>query len=196
MADMLMEVGVPAMGCILAWVLGFSPIPGLLVDRKNGQLTTDPTPFPMAMTNALSWVLFACILNDQWLFLGNVVMAMFALFNTVTALRLCKDPVVSTKIERLTLGGLGVSQVLLLLGISTLVIDDPDLRKNIVGNTALVICIVMFFSPLAEAFEALKSGDGSKLSMPLAAASIACTSFWTLYGIIVGEFQANHSLTV
>ena len=188
--EWVLNVAVPATGCLLAWCLGFSPIPGLLRDSKRNQLSTDPTPFPLALTNAFSWVLFSVILNDRWLCAGNSVAVMLSTYSTVTALRLCRDPVLGVRIQTLTICGMGAILLLLLLGVSTLLLDDKQSQKQIVGSTAMVICIGMFLSPCLEAGTALKSGDGSKISAPLTAASIACTMFWTLYGFAVaGEFQ-------
>lgn len=181
----LLTVLVPMLGSTLGWILGFSPIPQLIRDARGGQLTKDPTPYPVAFTCNFAWALLGLALDDPWPTIGNLGPIMANLFATITALRLCADPRVANRIQLLTMAGMGLLLALSVLTLRPWVVSDADGRAKIAGYAAMSLCFAQFSSPLVEVKRAITSGDASSLSLPLATTGVACTLFWAAYGLSV-----------
>jgi hypothetical protein len=181
----LLTTVVPAIGTVLAALLGASGVPGMLGDRRVGSLSTDPTPFPVAFTANVAWCVYGVSLGDFWPFLCNIAPSLCNLFCTITCLRLSGSVSarVAVRIEILMLVGMAILLALMLLSCSSLVVASEAHRQAIASGACLTLCICQFLSPCTEAVFAALRGDASKLSLPLAGTGALCCGFWCVYGL-------------
>jgi len=176
------EVAVPATGTALVWILGLSPIPALLQDRKEKQISTDPIPFALAMTSSCVWSIYGVIVADVWLCAAHIPGAVCWTFSVSTALRFTKDQRMASRIELLLVAGVGATLVLCVVVMTPLLLTDADARINVAGTFGIIMTSLQFLAPLAEAVNAVRTGDGSALSLPLGVAGMLCGTFWGVYG--------------
>jgi len=62
-------------------------------------------------------------------------------------------------------------------------LTDVDARINVAGTFGIIMTGLQFLAPLAAAEHAVRSGDGSALSLPLGVAGMLCGAFWGVYGV-------------
>lgn len=147
------------------------------------QLTTDPAPFPVTLVCTLLWVIYAIIKQDVWIFSGNFVGVGAAAFNTLTVFRFCRDDVALLRMEIVVVAGLMLVAATAIIGLTPIFIVDPSTRQSIVGALCTIVVIVMFAAPCLEAVTAIRTGNASKLSFPLAMAQLANGLLWAVYGL-------------
>jgi hypothetical protein len=174
---------IPVLGEFTAFFLFNSAIPGLLRDRKSGVLSTDPLPFPIAMVCNLLWVLYACLIQDPWVLLGNMMGISATTFNTLTVLKLSKDENALRPLELIAGVGIVFVSVMISLTMTPMFISDFGVRRSILGNVCIAIFCIMCGSPTLAALKALKTGDASSISLPLALAQLANGLLWGVYGL-------------
>jgi len=177
----------PLLGQFTAFFLFYSPCPGLVRDRRQGRLTTDPTPFPFAFTSTLVWCIYGARLEDLPVFMCNIIGLAATTFNTTTVLRLCRDEGVAVRLEIVTISGVLMAAAAVLTTMTSVLIEDEKVKTQILGYLAIAVCVVMFASPVAETVKAVRSGDTSKISMPLAAAQLINGILWMVYGMSQGN---------
>jgi len=177
---------IPMVGSLLACVLGFAAVPQMLQDRKNGRLSKDPVPYPVAFITCFSWCLYGATIRDPWPLVGNILPVMSTGFCTVTAIGYCRDPIMQARAEKLTISGIAILLGVILFSVSSVVFDDLAVRGEIAGLVCTILCILQFSSPCVAAVVAVRTRDASKLSLPLASADTLCSFFWTLYGFTAG----------
>jgi len=180
----------PAIGTLTAWGLFLSVVPCTLQARREGRLTADPTPFPLTLVNCLLWIVYAAALGDMWIIAGNLVGVLVAAFNTCTALRLVHESHLRMRLDTVVCGGLTLLACMVVIVNSTVLVADQELRLRIAQVACTVIQLAMFAAPCLEATTACFSGDASRLSLPLAAATLVNGLMWTTYGL----FQGNLSI--
>lgn len=173
----------PVLGEVTAFFLFYSASPGLWRDRQRGQLSTDPLPFPIALLANLLWILYATLISDPWILLGNMMGLAATTFNTLTVLRLCSEDSVLRRLELIL--GCGIVFVGAMLSSSMLL--SSAVMKSLTGNVCIAIILVMYGSPALAAFRALRTGDASAVSLPLALAQLANGLLWGVYGMALGD---------
>jgi len=177
---------VPAVGSVLGCILGFAAVPQMLQDRKDGRLSKDPVPYPVAFITCFSWCLYGATIRDPWPLVGNILPVLSTAFCTVTALGYCRDPKMAARAEKLMISGIAILLGLILFSVSNVVFDDLAVRGEIAGFVCTGLCIMQFSSPCVAAITAVRKWDASKLSLPLAVADTLCAFFWTVYGTTAG----------
>lgn len=89
MADseyILMKLVAPIMGFILANVMFFSGVPGMLRCKRLGGLgDMNPLPFPVVLANCISWIIYSILIEDYFLFFSNAPGAMVGMYFTLVA---------------------------------------------------------------------------------------------------------------
>lgn len=89
MADseyILMKLVAPIMGFILANVMFFSGVPGMLRCKRLGGLgDMNPLPFPVVLANCISWIIYSIFIEDYFLFFSNAPGAMVGMYFTLVA---------------------------------------------------------------------------------------------------------------
>lgn len=177
----------PAFGTLLAWALALSSVPALLRDKRQGKLSCDPTPYPVAFTSCFIMVVYGSIVGDKWPFFACFPSVLCFGFCTLTSLRLCRDDSIAKRMEMLMLAGLALLGVSVVLAAGPIFIEDVELRVRIIGAIYTPVGIMQWLSPCVETVSAIRRCDSSFLSAPLAVASWLCTAFWTTYGLLTGQ---------
>lgn len=174
----------PVLGQFTAFFLFYSACPGLMRDRRAGQLASDPIPFPVALTNTLVWLVYGLLINDVWIVACNLVGLAATSFNTVTVLRLCREARTSQILEAITVGGLIFAAIIIALTTSPMFVAEIATRRSIGGYACIAIVLVMFASPTVAAVSALRTGNASQVSLPLSLAQLTNGLLWGIYGAV------------
>lgn len=173
----------PLIGQVTAFCLFYSACPALVRDRRCGQLSIDPLPFPFAVISTLLWCVYASLVQDPWAFAPNFIGCGAAIFNTVTVLRLCRDESKARILEGIVVVGILVVAASVMVLMTPLIVPDLASRQLISGCLCITIAILLFASPLLEVRSALRSGDASRISLPLASGQLANGLLWSVYGM-------------
>jgi len=173
----------PLIGQVTAFCLFYSACPALMRDRRHGQLSIDPLPFPFAVISTLLWCVYASLIRDAWAFAPNFVGLGAAIFNTVTVLRLCRDEVKARILEGIMVVGIMVVAASVMIVMTPMIVPDLASRQFISGCLCITIAILLFASPLLEVWSAVNSGDASRISLPLASGQLANGLLWSVYGM-------------
>jgi hypothetical protein len=128
----------------------------------------------------------AGLLEDLWIFFPNFVGVFATVFYTTSALRFSSDAAKSSRMEWLLSCGIGFSVLVLMFGMTPILVQSVDVRKQICGNICIVIAVAMYGSPSFEAIQAIRSKDASKLSLQLAIAGVLNAALWGTYGLATG----------
>lgn len=177
----------PVLGQFTAWALFVSSVPSMLRDRKKGQLSVDPTPFPVTLVCTLLWIVYAAIKEDLWIFSGNFVGVGAAAFNTLTVFQLCRDDRVLLRMEIVVVLGLLLVATTAILSLTQIFFVDLKTRQSVAGAVCTIVIIGMFAAPSLEALVAIRTANASKLSLPLAIAQFANGMLWSVYGLAQGD---------
>lgn len=183
MAQFSLDVVPPLIGQVTAFCLFYSACPALMHDRRSGHLSIDPLPFPFAVISSLLWIVYASLIQDPWAFVPNFIGLGAALFNTVTVLRLCRDESKLRFLEWIVVVGVMMVAASVMVVMTPMIVSDFASRRLISGCLCVVIAIVLFSSPCVEVWYAIRSGDASRVSLPLACASLANGLLWSSYGL-------------
>jgi len=178
----------PLLGQLTALYLFLSPLREVKSQRVKGALTIDSIPFCATLVNNLLWIVLAGLLEDLWIFFPNFVGVFATVFYTTSALRFSSDAAKSNTMEWLLSCGLGFSVLVLMFGMTPILVQSADVRKQICGNICMVISVAMYGSPSFEAIQAIRSKDASKLSLQLAIAGVFNGALWGTYGLATGVF--------
>jgi hypothetical protein len=176
----------PLLGQFTAMYLFLSPLREVRNQRKKGELLIDSIPFCVTLVQHFLWIAFACLLEDLWIFTPNCVGVFLTVFYTTSALRFGIDDAQGRKMEWLLSCGLGFSVLFSMFVMTSICIESVEVRKQIAGNVCIVIAVAMYGAPCFEAIRAVRTGDASKLSLPLAIAGALNGALWGTYGMAIG----------
>mmetsp|Transcript_49394 Transcript_49394/g.159406 ORF Transcript_49394/g.159406 Transcript_49394/m.159406 type:complete len:456 (+) Transcript_49394:30-1397(+) len=178
---------IPAFGVVVSCGLFSSALPATLRARKTGVLHQDPTPSVVTLISCLLWVLYASMIGDLWIFSGSGFGVIVNSFNTCIAMRLAGSKQTSQRIEAIFCIGVSVLAASTMMLASPTVILDFGIRVRVVSAMCMAVCLVMFASPLVQAWQAFSSGDASRINIILTTMQLLNGVLWTSYGLSQGD---------
>ena len=165
-------------------------------DRKVGLVK--PLPFAMMALNCTIWSLYGVILRD-WvpLVASNVIGVSAGAFALTTFHRFAPREQRAVT-ANYGVGLIGTAAVLLVgcrdalvgghaSGVGSAAQAATAGQEKMLGSLGVVICVLMFASPLVAVRDVLRSRSTAGMSVAATMGSLACTSLWSLYGLIVND---------
>ncbi|KAJ3225514.1 hypothetical protein HK099_006652 [Clydaea vesicula] len=170
--NIIIKYIIPAIGCLMAHVLFFSPLLTVLRVRKEKNLgPLNPVPYPC---------------NFVGYFLG-----LFYTFETY--------PLANTQQRKMMIISFFAGSAFSLLagGVSIMSlkpINSPFQRVPL-GTVAVIIQLLFFASPFTVIFKVIKTRNSASIHAPLCITTIMCSGSWAIYGLIIGDwFVAGPSM--
>jgi len=176
----------PAMGAVGVFtssILGFGPLPAVLNCRKTkhlGEMNVDP--FPILFGNALGWIIYSCVTTPPGvlIFAANVSNVLLGMFFLLTGYNLTPSDSVRLKLEILSLFFLSLWMG---LGFLCAMIDDNDLRVNILGVACNILVLILFASPLSTMAKVVTTKSSASINRPFAVVQVINCALWVVYGV-------------
>jgi len=179
---------VPACGVISANLIFISPFQTVLGVRKDNVLgSLNPLPYPMIVANCLSWLCYSFVVKDWFVYFANIFGFVLGVFYT-TSCRACSETSASSAkvMDILFLGG----QAFVLGGASIALIalrNDPKAAQTMMGVVCMIVLVCFYTSPLSVLYKVVTTRNSASLHIPLAIASFANGSLWSIYGFVLGD---------
>ncbi|XP_003415167.1 sugar transporter SWEET1 isoform X1 [Loxodonta africana] len=134
-------------------------------------------PFLTTDVNNLSWLSYGVLKQDGTLIIVNAVGAVLQTLYILVYLHYCPRK------QALLLQTAALLGVLLMgYGYFWLMVPDPDTQLHQLGLFCSVFTISMYFSPLADLANVIKTQSTQRLSYSLTIATLLSSASWTLYG--------------
>ena len=184
MADseyILMKLVAPIMGFILANVMFFSGVPGMLRCKRLGSLgDMNPLPFPVVLANCISWIIYSILIEDYFLFFSNAPGAMVGMYFTLVAYGLSayKSKTRDALEAWLMCMMFGLLALTLYVGIVAMA-EDVEHKKTVVGLFANLVLLVYYAAPLTTLKEVILTRNSRSLAACRPSASPARTATGT-----------------
>jgi uncharacterized protein with PQ loop repeat len=202
-SEILTKHVAPIIGFVLANFMFFSTLPKILSIRleKNQTKKTfshaidsvkdvkhvPATVFVLMTANCISWMIYACVIKDYWVFMSNVPGVIVATFSMVVSYG--RDGLVDR--ERLIFETVLLVVVFMLCVVGLLVgvaLDDYEQRKYASGAFCCLVLTMYYMSPLQQLREVVVERDSRSLYRPMAVAITVNGLSWGVYGIALGDW--------
>jgi uncharacterized protein with PQ loop repeat len=167
--------------------LFFAPLPTLLAvaGGRRSAAGLPLLPYSSMVCNALLWTSYGVLRAEPRIWAANAVGLVMGAFYVATYLRHCTDdgggtPALTTPSRRRYAAHLqAIGLAAALAGLLT-VQNQPDW----IGRIAVMVCVVMFASPLAAARQVVRERSASRIPLPFTLASLANCGLWTVSGLL------------
>mmetsp|Transcript_99382 Transcript_99382/g.207027 ORF Transcript_99382/g.207027 Transcript_99382/m.207027 type:complete len:429 (+) Transcript_99382:191-1477(+) len=187
-SSFLVDTAVPTVGVLVSCCLYGASVPSCLRARKTGILEHDPTTVATTLINVLVWILYASMLGNIFVFTGSFFGTVCNAFNVAVALPLARKEVRPRLEMILTAGMFLIAFCIMFVACSTPFVEvDFETRKTFMSLVCVVVCLIMFASPLTQGWEALKMMDGQRINVLLTSAQIGNGLLWSTYGVGLGD---------
>jgi len=151
-------------------------------------------PYSSMIANCVLWVAYGLLTNTSKVWFTNSVGLVFGLFYFLKFIKY--TPQKSTTLPGTVRQHLqGCSAIIVGILLWLLICYSTVRRKNmwmpyaagVIGNTAVVFCLLMFASPLAALKTVLRTRSASSIPLPFTLATILNCFLWSVAGL--GEFK-------
>lgn len=87
--EIFITIVCPLLGCIISNAMIFSPLPAVLLARKNKRLgDLNAIPFALLVNSQTGWTIYAFMKRDSYIFFSTFPGVLFGLYLCFTALHL------------------------------------------------------------------------------------------------------------
>lgn len=171
----------PVVGVVVANVMFSSPLAAVLHVRRTQELgDLNPLPYPVIFVNCISWLVYALLTNDWFLYFGNLPGMLLGIFFVLTTVRLA-SPQVRRAMETLQLALLFEAAVIaggLALGGATRNVID-----FVWGLNCNIILLIYYGAPLSMIVKVFRTRSSSALHLPMVLANFVNGTMWFVYGL-------------
>ncbi|KAJ3381888.1 hypothetical protein HDU92_005081 [Lobulomyces angularis] len=193
--NIIIKYIIPAIGCLMAHVLFFSPLLTVLRVRKEKNLgPLNPVPYPWMANQTFAWIIYSLLIEDWFFLFSNFVGYFLGLFYTFETY-----PLANTQQRKMMIISFFAGSAFSLLagGVSIMSlkpINSPFQRVPL-GTVAVIIQLLFFASPFTVIFKVIKTRNSASIHAPLCITTIMCSGSWAIYGLIIGDwFVAGPSM--
>eukprot|EP01025_Chloroclados_australasicus_P027693 TRINITY_DN2741_c0_g2_i1.p1 TRINITY_DN2741_c0_g2~~TRINITY_DN2741_c0_g2_i1.p1 ORF type:complete len:273 (-),score=-2.63 TRINITY_DN2741_c0_g2_i1:2345-3163(-) len=176
------EIIAPILGAVIKNVMFFSPLPAVIRVRQSERLgQLNPLPYPVIACNAISWLIYATVIRDPYIFAANMFGVMLSIVYTISTVAYA-----SKKIRDYMMIMTVIFPSIFLVQVFTYAMIQAD-EKVVQFGTGLTNNIMVFFhyaSPLTVFYKVIVTRDCSSLHLPLVLMNLANASMWFTYGLI------------
>ena len=192
MADsqyILMKLVAPIMGFILANVMFFSGVPGMLRCKRAGTLgDMNPLPFPVIWANCVGWILYSVLIRDYFLFFSNAPGAMVGMYFTLVAYGLSQYKSKTRDSLEVLLMSMMFALLSLTLYVGIVAMDESiEFKKTVVGLFANAVLLIYYAAPLSTLKEVIATRSSRSLYFPLSIANTVNGTAWCVYGLALND---------
>jgi len=180
---------------LAAIVVFMAPYPTIQKVQKAKSVGSLPLlPYSSMIANCVLWVAYGLLTNTSKVWFTNSVGLVFGLFYFLKFIKY--TPQKSTTLPGTVRQHLqGCSAIIVGILLWLLICYSTVRRKNmwmpyaagVIGNTAVVFCLLMFASPLAALKTVLRTRSASSIPLPFTLATILNCFLWSVAGL--GEFK-------
>jgi solute carrier family 50 protein (sugar transporter) len=174
---------VPFAGTLLANIMYFSPVKAVRQVQAQGLLgDLNPLPYPMAVVNCTSWLLYSLAVLDIYVFAANILGMLTSLYFTMVTFPMSSLHT-QTKMSWILLIGLGALYTA--AAVAWMCFNG---NKYIMGVSANVALFIYYSGPLTTLSQVIKRRDSKYFDLTMAIASVVNTSFWMIYGFVIADY--------
>eukprot|EP00667_Euglena_gracilis_P023439 EG_transcript_26436 len=184
--EFISAVVFPSIGVVLSCALYASSFPTVQWARRHHTPDAlDHTTLTMQLLNCVSWMVYAILAKDLFVWWSNMPGLMLTLFYVSTILTLAGEKghvAVTAKVERI----LGMGIFCLLMEICTIAfgITDAADRQLLAGLMANTFTALMFLAPTLNVAQAIRERSAAAFVVPLVIVTLLNCSMWVGYGLL------------
>jgi solute carrier family 50 (sugar transporter) len=142
----------------------------------------------LALVNAISWCMYAIMLEDYYIFVANspgVVCGTYCVVSSLVIMGQSKRGFSDFNyrvLESILLGGITFFLVLgMAIGIA-MSSWDKSLKDTVVAVVANSACVMYYGAPCSSMYEVIMSKDSSSLHLPMIFVNFLNAILWSVYG--------------
>jgi len=183
--ELILKHLAPGLGCIVAFIMFFSPFKAVQAVRKSGTLgDLNPLPLVAIIANCLGWLVYGSVLRDPYVIAANEPGLLLGVYMTVTAYGYASPKARDTMLKAVMFFAAIISVTS--LTINFFIADHAD-RATAAGYQAVGILLIYYAAPLSVIAEVLRTRSSARLYWPLSVMSCVNGSLWVAYGLAVGD---------
>ncbi|GAB5370267.1 hypothetical protein AAMO2058_001477900 [Amorphochlora amoebiformis] len=179
--NVLKTIICPLIGAMLSTLLAFAPLPAIKKAKALKELTTNPAPYPAMFANAANWVVYAFVIKDPFVFIGNLPGMVMGLYYTISAFDVSKNKSHRRIVRKMIYGYALLFPVM--TAVLCIIIQNDYITQLVVANFSMICLILFYGAPLVEASNVIREKCSKALDARLAACCIANALMWLIYGI-------------
>ncbi|KAJ3033233.1 hypothetical protein HK097_004929 [Rhizophlyctis rosea] len=182
---------VPSIGLCTALGMYLAPLPAVrrvCKDQDIGSL--NPFPFAVNATNSISWIIYALLKQDYFIFFTNFMGYTLGTYETLSVLTYAPRRLQTRIIQT----WLAITCTAFLTGIvcfailpQTLPTTGASIANTLMGSINTAFLVLLYGAPLTTMYNVVKTRDSSSINLPLAVASIVNGGLWFIYGMTIGD---------
>lgn len=142
----------------------------------------------LALINAISWCMYAIMLEDYYIFIANspgVVCGTYCVVSSLVIMGQYEDGFANFNyrvLENILLGGITFFLLLsMIIGI-TMGTWDKDIKDIVVALIANTACVMYYGAPCSSMYKVIVSKDSSSLHLPMIFVNFLNAILWSVYG--------------
>lgn len=168
---------------VASMIVFTAPMPTItqiIRDKAVGNLPL--LPYSSMVSSAFLWTVYGILKHDPNIWLTNLIGLVFALYYFTSFAKYApkSSPTLPGTVRQHWQGIYCIVFVASLLFLSGL-----PWAVNVVGTSAVILCIAMFASPLTALKVVLQTKSAKAIPLPFTVASLVNCFTWTVYGIVI-----------
>ncbi|KAJ3364212.1 hypothetical protein HDU91_002685 [Kappamyces sp. JEL0680] len=173
------------LGCLLAWLLAYSPFPSIKLVRKTQALgSLNIVPFVLMYLFNFAFILYSFVQKDVWILASNIVGMHLGLGYVLVCV-----PFLGQTEKDQTLVFLSAGSVYLLVSTCLATIYcSPSTQSIWMGWNATVLLCIFYISPFSTLLTIIKTRNASSLHLLLCLTSLVCALSWCIYGLLLQDY--------
>mmetsp|Transcript_22961 Transcript_22961/g.71559 ORF Transcript_22961/g.71559 Transcript_22961/m.71559 type:complete len:195 (+) Transcript_22961:386-970(+) len=189
MGGVLVEHVVPILGAMVGNAMFLSPMKTVLRMRAEGVIgEVNPLPYPVIFCNCCSWMVYAVMTTDYYLFMANLPGACFGMWFTLSAYGVAPTKLRFKLEVIMLLLIIVVSACGLVVGIS---VTDAKSARSIQGIVTVGILVVYYGAPLSTTAKVIVTRNAASLHLPMSVMNLVNGLLWTTYGFAMNDHFAR-----